>query len=42
MSQQPVLEMLGTERFPEEGIITEIDHARTQVVAGAPVSVDLA
>ena len=41
-AQQAVLEMLGTERLPEQGILTQIDHARTQVVAGSPVSLDLA
>lgn len=42
MPQQAVLEMLGAKRLPEQRIVPEIDHARAKVVAGAPVSVDLA
>jgi hypothetical protein len=39
MSEQPVLDVFDLERFLEQRIITEIDHAHREVVTSVPPSV---
>jgi hypothetical protein len=42
MPEQPILEVLRTEWFPEKRIFTEVDHSGAKIIAGPPISVDLA
>jgi hypothetical protein len=39
MAQQAVLDVLGAERFLQQGIVHEVDHPQGQIIAGLPVSV---
>jgi hypothetical protein len=41
MSQKPVLDVFRLKRFPQERIVLQIDHAETQIIASAPVGMDL-
>lgn len=41
MPQQPILEVLGAKRFPEQRVITQVDHSGAKIVAGAPVRINL-
>ncbi len=36
MSQEAVFDVVFAEWFFEEGVLTQIDHARCKVIAGAP------
>jgi hypothetical protein len=40
VTQQTLLDVLGFERLPEQGIVAQIDHADGQIVTGAPPRVD--
>jgi hypothetical protein len=40
--KQPVFEVLRAKRFPEQRIVTKVDHPGAKIVAGSPVRVDLA
>ena len=42
VSEQPILEVLGAQRLLEQRIVAQVDHSGAEIVAGAPVSVDLA
>ena len=42
VSEEPVLDVLRLERFPQQGIILQIDHAQAQVVTGPPVGMGFA
>ena len=42
MSEQPVLDVLRLERFFQQRIVLQIDHAQAQVIAGPPVGIGLA
>jgi hypothetical protein len=39
MAEQPVLDVLGLERFAQQRIVAQVDHPDRQVVAGAPEGV---
>ena len=41
MAEQTALDVIGLERLSQERILLQIDHAHGQVIAGAPVSVNL-
>jgi len=41
MAQQAVLDVFRLERFPQQGIVLEINHAQCQIVAGPPKGVGL-
>src|SRR6478752_5587106 len=41
MTEQTLLDMLQLERFPQQRIAAEIDHARGQVIASPPIGVDV-
>jgi hypothetical protein len=42
MSQQAILDVLGTQRFREQRIFTQINHAEAQIIAGTPIDFSLA
>jgi hypothetical protein len=41
VAQKPVLDVLGLQRLAQEGVVLQVDHPDRQVVAGAPVGIDL-
>jgi hypothetical protein len=42
MPKQPILAMLGAQRFSEQRIVPQVDHSSTKIIASSPVRVDLA
>ena len=42
MSEQPILDVFGAKRLLEQRIVAQINHSCREIVAGFPVSVDLA
>jgi hypothetical protein len=40
VAEQAVLDVLRLERFVQERILHEVEHADAEIVAGAPVSID--
>ncbi len=42
MPQQAILDMLRPQRFPQQGVVPQVNHAHRQVIAGSPVGMELA
>ena len=42
MAEQTLLDVLGPQRLAQQRILTQIQHADAQIIAGAPVGVHLA
>ena len=40
VAEQTALDVLRLERFPEQGVVAQIDHAGCEIVAGAPVGIN--
>jgi hypothetical protein len=41
MAEKAILDVLGLERFAEQRVGAKIDHARREIITGAPVGVNL-
>jgi hypothetical protein len=41
MPEQSILEVFGTERFPQKRIVAQVNHACAKIVAGTPIRVDI-
>jgi hypothetical protein len=41
MPEQPVLAVFRTERFLQQRIVAQVEHARAKIIAGAPIGVDI-
>jgi hypothetical protein len=40
MAELAALDMLGQQRFPEQRVVTQVEHPDRKVVAGPPIRVD--
>ena len=41
VAEQAVLDVLGLERLAQQGIVVQVDHAGAEVIAGAPLGVEV-
>jgi hypothetical protein len=41
MPEKPILKVLGNQRLSQQGIVAQVDHPGAEIVAGAPVRIDV-
>src|SRR5271168_4730676 len=39
MPEQAILDVIGLERLPQQGVVAQINHAGAQIIASAPVCI---
>src|SRR5579862_4969131 len=40
--KQSILKVLWAKRLPQQGVVAQVDHASAEIIAGAPIRIDLA